>query len=950
MTPQEFIARWRDARLTERAAAQSHFIELCRLIDEPTPVEQDLDGSWYTFEKGLKKAGGTDGYADVWKRRQFAWEYKGPRKSLDQAFEQLAQYHADLENPPLHVACDTRLIRVRTMITGEPSREAAIALEDLEDWQARRTLKWVFTDWDRFRAGETREAITAKAAESFGAIARKLRAAGHEPQAVAHFVNRLVFCMVAEDIGLLPEGFFLGMIREARRRPSDFPGMARQLFGAMASRDGMVGFTRIPWFNGGLFDDDTVLPLDADDLRLVEQAADLDWSRIEPSIFGTLFERGLDPDKRSQLGAHYTDPDKIMKIVEPVVLRPLARDWDAVKQTVREEQAKKAAAKAPAARTRAENRARDAYRAFRDRLARFRVLDPACGSGNFLYLALLGLKDFELKVALEAQDLGLPLEFPRVGPEAVRGIEINPYAAELARLTVWIGQIQWQLKKGFGLSRDPILKPLDQIECRDALLNPDGTEAAWPEADAIVGNPPFLGGKRMRDLLGGAYVDRLFAAYLGRVPAEADLVCYWFAKARPAAMAGGVCAGLVATNSIRGGANRAVVRAIATEGVIYDAWDDEPWVLDGAAVRVSMLCFGRVEENPVIRFDGEPVERINADLTTGALDLTQAKRLPENRGVCFMGDTKGGAFDIPGDLARQWLALPLNPNGRPNADVLKPWMNGMDITRRPADKWIIDFGWQMGEAQASFYEAPFDHVAEHVRPARAKNRREAYRDYWWRHVEPRPGMWLKLRPLGRFIATPTVAKHRLFLFASDGVCPDHQLIAIARDDDTTFGILHSRFHEAWALRMGTSLEDRPRYTPTTTFETFPFPDGLTPDLPAAAYADDPRARAIAAAARALDEAREAWLNPPDLVRREPEVVPGYPDRLLPVSDAAATELKKRTLTNLYNARPAWLDHLHRALDAAVARAYGWPEDIAEDDALARLFALNQSRGASIEHS
>jgi type II restriction/modification system DNA methylase subunit YeeA len=207
-------------------------------------------------------------------------------------------------------------------------------------------------------------------------------------------------------------------------------------------------------------------------------------------------------------------------------------------------------------------------------------------------------------------------------------------------------------------------------------------------------------------------------------------------------------------------------------------------------------------------------------------------------------------------------------------------------------------------------------------------------------------MWAALKPLQRYIATPTVAKHRLFVRMPTTVCPDHQLIVAARDDDTNFGILHGRFHEAWALRLGTSLEDRPRYTPSTTFETFPFPDGLTPNIPAAAYADDPRAIAIAEAARRLNELREAWLNPPDLVKLVPEVVPGFPDRTLPVSPSAAAILKTRTMTNLYNERPAWLDNAHRDLDAAVAAAYGWPADLSEEQTLSRLLALNLERAAA----
>ena len=469
-----------------------------------------------------------------------------------------------------------------------------------------------------------------------------------------------------------------------------------------------------------------------------------------------------------------------------------------------------------------------------------------------------------------------------------------------------------------------------------------------PDADVIIGNPPFLGGKLLISNLGEDYVGDMFRAYDGRVPREADLVCYWFQKASEHIGAEKIDrAGLVATNSIRGGANREVLKHVRENGIIFDAWDDEPWVLDGASVRVSLVGFAGSDSELPIRLDAQPVLEVFPDLTarTGdaGVDLTLAKRLPQNRDVAFMGDTKGGAFDIEGELARQWLELPLNPNGKPNSDVLKPWINGLDVTRRPRDMWIVDLGWEMSEDEAALYEKPFAHVRERVFPERQKNRREAYKKFWWRHVEARQGMHAALGNLSGYIATPTVAKHRLFVKAALPTLPDHQLIAIARDDDTTFGILHSRFHELWSLRMGTSLEDRPRYTPTTCFETFPFPEGLTPNIPAARYADHPRAKAIAAAASRLNELRENWLNPPDLVRRVPEAVEGYPDRILPVDDKAAAILKKRTLTNLYNERPAWLDHAHRDLDAVVAAAYYWPADLSDDTVLERLFQLNQAR-------
>ncbi len=949
MTPGAFIAKWQASGLTERSAAQSHFIDLCHLLGEPTPTDADPAGEWYCFERGARKDTGGDGWADVWRRGCFAWEYKGKHKDLDRAFNQLRQYALALENPPLLIVSDMVRFRIRTNWTNCVSVTHEFTLDDLADGAVRDKLKWVMSEPERLRPGETRQTVTERAAATFADLAQGLRDRGHEPEMVAHFVNRMVFCMFAEDVGLLPDDMFTRMLTHARRTPDKFADYASRLFGAMAT-GGDIDFQAVAWFNGGLFDDDTALPLDQEGIETALRAATLDWSEIDPSIFGTLFERGLDPDKRSQLGAHYTDRDKIMRIVDPVIVRPLLAEWEAEKAEVADKLERADGAGSSAVRTRLRRQADRLLRAFLERLRNFTILDPACGSGNFLYLALHALKDIEHRVQLEAEALGLERGFPAVGPANVRGIELNAYAAELARVSVWIGEIQWMRRNGFSNADNPILDPLDTIECRDAILAPDGSEPVWPEADVVVGNPPFLGGKLLIGGLGEDYVSRMFAAWQSRVPPEADLVCYWFVKAGEQVASGKATrVGLVATNSIRGGANRRALQATTDGRPIFDAWSDEPWVIDGAAVRVSLVCFSGTndEHRPETRINGEPADEIHSDLTAKhggvGIDLTTAKRIPANSGVAFMGDTKGGPFDIPGDLAREWLRLPANPNGRPNADVLKPWVNGMDLTRRPADKWIVDFRWSMTEADAALYEAPFAHVKEHVWPMRQRNRREAYRVNWWRHVEPRQGMWKALQGLQRFIATPCVAKYRLFDWFQAGVCPDHALIVFARDDDVTFGILHSRFHEVWSLRLGTWLGkgNDPRYTPTTTFETFPFPEGLSPDIPAADYADAPRAIAIADAARHLVGLRDRWLNPPEWVNRVAEPVPNYPERPVPRDNAAAKEVKTRTLTNLYNARPQWLDDAHAALDAAVATAYGWGAGISEDKVLQELLELNR---------
>ena len=946
MTPGAFIAKWRASELKERSAAQSHFIDLCRLLGEPTPTDADPAGGWYCFERGARKDTGGDGWADVWKRGCFAWEYKGRRADLDAAFNQLRQYALALENPPLLIVSDMARFRIRTNWTNSVSVTHEFTLDDLADGATRDKLKWAMSDPERLRPGETRQTVTERAAATFAELAQGLRDRGHDPQPVAHFVNRLVFCMFAEDVGLLPDDMFTRMLERTRRDPDRFADYASRLFGAMAT-GGDVGFEAVAWFNGGLFDDDAALPLDREGIETALKAAALDWSEIDPSILGTLFERGLDPDKRSQLGAHYTDRDKIMAIVDPVIVRPLLAEWKAAKADIAAAMERADAAGSTAARTRLRRQADRTRQDFLDRLRRFTVLDPACGSGNFLYLALHALKDIEHRVQLEAEALGLARGFPTIGPANVKGIEINAYAAELARVSVWIGEIQWMRRNGFSNATDPILDPLDTIECRDAILAPDGSEPDWPQADVVIGNPPFLGGRVMRGGLGHDYTERLRRRYRGAVPASGDLVCYWFHKAGGLVAEGGLArAGLVATNSIRGGDNRPVLDRIVDKGIIFDAWSDEPWVIDGAAVRVSLVCFGSKDAGLPVFLNGEKTTNIHADLTAGGINLTRAARLDRNGDTAFLGVNKNGAFDIPGDLARKWLRLPANPNGCSNANVLKPRIVGRDVVQRSSDQWIIDFGSAMTESEAALYEAPFAHVAEHVKPVRANNRVEALRNNWWRHMRPRSAMWRAVGGMARYIATPTLAKHRLFVWLDAGVCPDHQLIVIARDDDVTFGILHSRFHEAWSLRLGSSLEDRPRYTPTTTFETFPFPEGLSPDIPAADYAEDPRAIAIAEAARRLVELRDRWLHPPEWVEWLEEPVSGYPPRPVPRNGEAANELRRRTLTNLYNARPRWLADAHAALDAAVAAAYGWEARISEDDALGSLLRSNLAAGLS----
>jgi hypothetical protein len=912
MTPSEFAAKWRGVTTGERASAQSHFGDLCRMLGEPTPTDADPTGSWYAFEKGAEKLDGGDGFADVWKKGFFAWEYKGKRKDLRAAYRQLVDYKDALENPPLLVVSDLDRIEVHTNFTSLSPKLYVVTLDDLaapDPSEALRILRAVFTEPEALRPTFDRAELTEEAARHFAELAGALHARGHEPQAVAHFLDKLLFCLFAEDTGLLPKGLLSRLADATRAKPDDFGAALGQLFGTMATGGGMFGVERIDWFNGGLFDSAEVLRLTAPEIALLVEVGRLDWGRIEPAIFGTLFERGLDPAQRTQLGAHYTSRDDIWRLVEPVVIRPLRREYAAMQAQVTELTLRRDASpkKGP------DPEALRLFGAFLERLRAVRILDPACGSGNFLYIALGALKDLEFEaIGWGSLVLRIAQQFPGVGPEAVLGIEINPYAAELARVTIWIGEIQWMLNHGFAYRRNPVLRPLDSIATMDALLDlSDPTkprEAEWPAAEFIVGNPPFLGDKLMIANLGEDYTEALRSVFRDRLPGMSDLCAYWHEKARALIAAKRLTrAGLLATQAIRHGASRVVLDRINESGAIFFAYADEPWVLAGAAVHISFVGQddGRDTERTL---NGHPVLGINANLTAG-LDLTRARRLRENLGIAFQGPVKVGPFEIDGPTALKMLASP-NPDGRSNADVIRPWINGLDVSRRPRGMWIIDFA-ELPMAEASLYEVPFERVKRYVMPMRLKGRRASRAERWWLHGETVPALRRALGGLSRYPVTPRVAKHRIFVWAAAPTLPDSRLAVIARDDDYTMGVLHSRPHEIWSLALGSRFESRPCYTPSAGFETFPFPRPT-----------EEQREAIAAAVRELVRLRDGWLDPPGL----------DPD-----------ELSKRTLTNLYNARPTWLQHAHAALDTAVLAAYGWPPDLTAEPLLAALLALNLER-------
>jgi len=1265
LTPAQFIAKWSPVELSERAASQEHFIDLCRLLGQPTPAEHDATGAEYTFEKSVVPTGaasrgatGERGFADVWWRGKFAWEYKrkGKYHDLAEAYRQLCMYREALENPPLLIVSDIARTEIHTNFTGTAKQVHAIQLEHLDEPESLDLLRRVFTDALSFKPDITAARVTEDIAKQFGALAHSLRSRGHDPHTAAHFLMKCMFCLFAEDVGLLPDNLLTKLIEHQRKDPARLTDRLTGLFATMRT-GGDFGIESVAHFNGSLFDDAPALRLTAADIDTLLAAARLDWGSVEPAIFGTLFERSLDPNTRAQIGAHYTSREDIMLVVEPVVMAPLRREWEAVKGEVEKLLEKRRAAKTKPTKAKADKAIADVLHGFVHRLSTVRILDPACGSGNFLYLAIQQLLHLEKEVITYAArpDIAQGL-IPQVRPTQLHGIEINPYAAELAQVVIWIGYLQWMRDNGFAAPRDPILEPLQAIECRDAILQflPDyspepphdapepphdapepphdapepphdapepphdapepphscGAEparhecrgdkgrggyylltwttygtwlpgdergfvsrapddkgghvihnvpgepydadeprlraearrrtkgmavqltgdyarvcvdafhevcekygltihagalmanhvhlvvsspesegarllnlfkgvssrrlgqkfgrqpsgswwttggsrrllrderafdnavnyvrnqewilatcefapppgprmtppsplmtppsprihagrepvafppgvnagaraadagvravpASWPDADFIIGNPPFLGTKMLRGGLGDKYVETLFQVYGDRIPGFSDLCCYWFELAREAVERKRASrVGLLATQAIRNDAARTVLERVKKTGDIFLAWSDRDWILDGANVHVSIVGFDDGSETTRV-LDGQRASEINADLTAGA-DVTGARKLQENQDIGFVGDVKGGPFDIDAQAARKLLSNP-PPNGKCPLEVVRPYTNGLDVTRRSRGVWVIDFGSTMPESEAADYGTPFEHVLRHVNPMRKAGR--PTRDEWWLHMRPCQSMRNAVEPLARYVATPTLTKYRLFTWMGGRTLPDHQLIVFARSDDYFFGVLHSSIHELWARRMGTQLrevESGFRYTPTTCFETFPFPwapdseprplgSGANPPVSplgkgggdteksplAHARGSDGDAFAvaiydrIAEAARLLNEKRERWLNPPEWIEPIEKAVDADDDfadvpeearaliRQSAIMARAAKDarLKKRTLTNLYNERPTWLKLAHEQLDRAVLAAYAatdpdgqWSED------------------------
>lgn len=973
MNPAQFVAKWSRVDLPERAASQEHFLDLCRLLGQPTPAEHDATGAEYAFEKGVEVAGsaskgskGDRGFADVWWKNKFGWEYKrkDKYKSLDEAYRQLLQYREALESPPLLIVSDIGRTEIHTNFTGTKKDVYTIALADMDQPSSIDLLRRVFSEPESFRPSVTAELITKQVAARLGEVAEGLRKRGNDPHATAHFLMKCMFCLFAEDVSLLPGHLFKKLLVKFQHEPKKLTPRLDALFAAMRE-GGAYGNDDIAFFNGGLFDEAPALELNEGEVALLNLAAAQDWGSVEPAVFGTLFERSLDPAKRSQIGAHYTSREDILLVVEPVIMEPLRTEWAATRAKVAgllEKRAglmKKAATdKTPGMKKQITKVREDIEKPigeFLDRLSGVRVLDPACGSGNFLYIAIQRLLDLEKEVITFAAkpEIGLGL-LPQVRPTQLHGIEINPYASELAQVVIWIGYLQWMRDNGFNPPSNPILSKLRCIQNRDAILQMGAKGESlrpaedWPPADFIIGNPPFLGSTEFKKAgIPKEYKDAFRSVYSLR--GKSDLCCAWFERARWAVNHDAqVRVGLLGNTTIRFGVARDVLDRIVQDTTIFRAWSNRKWDTAGASVRTCFVCFSGEAKGPYL-LDGQEVDQIGPTLQL-TLDVTSAQPLPENLSLSFEGDQKGGPFDLAHSDARRLLALP--SLGKSKTVPLRRRMTYSTVAKTRYDGgWVIDFGPDATLAVAAQHDAVMKFLEE-AYLAEEKETRDKGIDYsrrnnWWIHKCARPEMLAAIKPLRRILVTGRVGTYRIFRFIEVDVLPDSRLVAFGRDDDYFFGVLQSSLHAHWALVLAPphGVGNDPTYNNTRCFETFPLPwaPGREPSRNSA-Y------RAISAAAEDLDTQRERWLNPPEWI--EPiakridaadkfEDVPAAARALIrqsAIMSAAAADpkLKKRTLTNLYNERPTWLRLAHERLDRAVLAAYGavdpkggWNEDWAE---------------------
>lgn len=997
----EFITRWKGNTGSERANFQSFMGELCGLLKLPLPDPGKGENAHnaYVYERFIapQRADSTTEkrYIDLYRRDCFVLEGKQTGKALasqshqnaiGSALSQAERYVRGLPidevehgRPPFVVVVDvgnaiylfSEFSRTGGNYVAYPDpRHHEIRLDDLHKPEVQDRLRRLWLDPESLDPSRHAARVTKQVSTTLAQLAKSLEQSGFEVERVANFLKRCLFTMFAEDVELLPAGSFHDLLVDIKNRnPDAFPKAVKSLWETMNSGGYSERLMQtIKRFNGGLFKGIDPIPLNVEQIQLLIDAAKADWRFVEPAIFGTLLERALDPRERHKLGAHYTPRAYVERLVMPTLIEPLREEWGDVR-----------GAAETLLRQGKPNKALHEVEAFHYRLCQVRVLDPACGSANFLYVSLEHMKRLEGEVlgfiAEQNQGQGmLETEGLTVDPHQFLGLELNPRAAAIAELVLWIGYLQWHYRLNDRLDLpEPILRDFQNIECRDALIEYDSREpeldeqgepvtiwdgiamktspttgelipdedvrttvyryhnprrAKWPEADYIVGNPPFIGEKRMRDALGDGYVSAVRNVY-SELPA-CDFVMYWWHKAAELISSGNVKQfGFITTNSIGQTKNRAVTSPHLEKGAyIRLAIPDHPWVdgNDGAAVRISMTVVAagagigeRVQVTHEITSEGSDSRqvlfssrsgRIFPDLGVGAA-LVEAEGMNSNAGMVFQGvKLVGDGFLVSPEQRTKWITI-----SQEWQRFMPRLFAGSDLTKRRPPRYCIDFFGLDAEAARIAFPPGFQKILSDVKPFRDQVRRKAHRDRYWIYGESRPAMRAALSGLKRYIVTSEVSKHRLFVFLdSDSALADGSLAVVALDDAMAFGVLSSRLHVCWALAQGgrMGIGNDSRWQNSRCFLNFPFPDSSS--------TQDERIRDLA--------------DRIDAHRKQQQAM--YPEL---------------TLTNIYNAlemrhagdpihekpkeKAAYeqglveiLKEMHDELDRAVFEAYGW-QDLAD---------------------
>jgi len=1022
MTLDSFVSKWAASGAAEHANAQLFVAELCAAIGVAAPdaATKDPSKDRYVFEYPVRfqRAGDESaaGRIDLYKREHFVFEAKqgghaeGGAKgtarrdtplwvlAMEKAYGQALGYVRALpETPPFVVVCDVGYCfdlyacfdRSGAYTPFPSSQSRRIYLKDLpQKPELVAHLRSVFDNPWSLDPSREQARVTREVAEKLAELAKALETTyPAERDEVARFLMRCLFTMFAEDVGLLPERLFTDAIeRFWLPSPASFPTGVENLWRAMDRGEGWVLGGKLLRFNGGLFHGASGLKLDAAQLALLLEAARRDWSQVEPAIFGTLLERALDPKERHKLGAHFTPKAYVERLVRPTIEEPLREEWDKVRTEVRVlvEKGKPAETK----------KAIETLRTFHRRLCQTSVLDPACGTGNFLYVAFQSLKQLESEVLFALEQLGdkqikLEVKGETVHPAQLHGIEVKPWAREIAALVLWIGYLQWHVRiHGRGKPpADPVLSDEETIECRDAVLDWDGAphapplldaagkvvtrwdgettkthpvtgeqvpddsarvsvltypnarKATWPKAEFIVGNPPFIGSKRMRTLLGDGYVDSLRRVY-EEIPDGTDYVLYWWVNAAHLLRQKATHRfGLISTNSISQSMNRKATEpalfSSSTDGVVW-AIPDHPWLdsSDGAAVRIAMTIGGPRERgaqlvrvlDEMTQEDGQVavtlsvalVPEIHSDLSGGAA-VVDAVALRSNERVCFVALVRfGEGFVVDPATAAQL-----------ESSVVHPLITGRDVNQAPTPKFVIDF-FPLTEREA-LHRAPraFQHLVDYVKPGRDQIRDTSSRVRWWRFGRDKPDLRAAINGTSRYIATSEVSKHRVFSFVTSDVRPDHSLIVVAHHDALTLGVLSSRIHTVWASAAGGRLGvgNDLRYQRARCFDTFPFPvDSATQKFRIREWGEQ------------LDAHRKR-----QQAQHDDLTITGMYNVLAKLRSGEA--LSEKELRIHEEGLVAVLRQIHDELDAAVLDAYGWPHDLSEEQLLERLVALNAERAA-----